>query len=93
MAEVSKFYSGDLAAALDRALTWMLSRLNANTSPFAGKITATLSDPALAEGGLVNTTGRFTAKAQERWPNIVLDPIFGVGVDDQPGPDGFPINY
>ena len=93
MAEVSKFYSGDLAADLDRTLTWTLSRLNANTSSFAGKIVATLSNPTLAEGGLIDTTGRFTDKAQERWPNIVLDPLFGMGVDDQPGIDGFPINY
>jgi len=93
MAEVSEFYSGDLPVDLNRTLTWMLSRLNANTSPFAGKVVSTLTAPALAEGGLIITTGRFADAAQQRWPNIVFDPIFGVSLDDQPGPGGFPINY
>lgn len=93
MAEVKNYYPGDLATALDRALAWMLSRQNANVSPFAGSAVATPTDPAFIEGA-VNTTERtFADFAQEPWPNIVLDPIAGVELDTQAGPDGFPINY
>lgn len=93
MAEVKDYYAGDLTGALDRAMSWMLSRMNANVSPFAGNVVATPTAPALIEGSLQPTQGTFAGFSQEPWPNIVFDPMTGVAPDDQTGPDGFPINY
>ena len=39
------------------------------------------------------THGTFAGFAQDPWPNIVLDPVAGIALDDQAGSDGFPINY
>jgi len=93
MAEVKDYYAGDLTGALDQAMSWMLSRMNANVSPFAGNAVATPTAPALIEGSLQPTQGTFAGFAQDPWPNIVFDPLAGVAPDDQAGPDGFPINY
>ena len=93
MAEVKEYYPGDLASALDAALAWMLARLNANVSPFAGNAVATPTDPAFVEGAINAIEGTYAALAQEKCPNIVLDPVAGVELDTQAGPDGFPINY
>jgi len=90
---VKDYYPGDLASALDGALAWMLSRLNANVSPFAGNAVATPTNPAFVEGAVNLTLEAYSTLAQEKWPNIVLDPIAGVELDTQAGPDGFPINY
>ena len=93
MAEVYNYYPGDLSAALDRAMTWMLSRQNANVSPFAGNAVATPTTPAFIEGAMDPASGTLSSFVQIPWPNIVLDPVFGISTDAQPGPDGFPINY
>lgn len=93
MAEITNYYPGDLAGALDRAMTWLLSRLNANVSPFAGNAIATPTNPAFIEGGLEITSGSFDTLGQDVVPSIVLDPLYDVPADDQAGPDGFPINY
>lgn len=93
MPEVSQYYPGDLASALDRAMTWMLSRLNANVSPFVGNAVTTPTTPAFIEGAMDPANGTLSNLIQAPWPNIVLDPIAGVAPDAQPGPDGFPINY
>jgi hypothetical protein len=93
MAAISDYYPGDLAGALDRAMTWLLSRLNANVSLFAGNALATPTDPSFIEGSLAVTSGRLDLFAQDVVPCIVLDPLFGVPADDQAGPDGFPVNY
>ena len=83
MAEISNFFSGDLANALDQAMEWMLARLNANVSPFAGNAVFTPTDPALVEGAVTTTNAQYSNFAQEPWPNIVLDPIFGLPPDEQ----------
>jgi len=93
MAEVKDYYPGDLASALDRALGWMLAQQNANVSPFAGNALATLTNPAFVEGAVNRVSGTYADLAQERWPNIVFDPLAGVAPDTQAGPDAFPINY
>ena len=93
MAEIADFYPGDLPGALDRAMTWLLSRLNANVSLFAGNALATPTNPAFLEGSVALTSGRFDTFAQDVVPCIVLDPLFGIPADDQAGPDGFPVNY
>ena len=93
MAEVSDFYSGDLAGTLDQELAWMLGQLNANVSPFKGVALSTLTGAPFVEGAVDTVTGSFSDLAADSWPNIVLDPIAGVTPDDQAGPDGFPINY
>lgn len=93
MAEVFEFYPGDLAGALDREMTWLLSRLNANGSIFSGNIVTTPQAPALFEGSMALTSGRFDGFAQDVVPNIVLDPLSGIPLDDQTGPDGFPVNF
>jgi hypothetical protein len=93
MAEISDYYPGDLADALDRAMTWMISRLNANVSLFAGNAVATPTNPAFIEGSLAITSGSINSLAQDTVPCIVLNPLSGVPADDQAGPDGFPINY
>ena len=93
MAEVKDYYAGDLAAALDRAMRWMLARLNANTSPFMGSAVTTPTDPAFVEGAMNSNGGSFDALAQDPTPNIVFDPLSGLDPDTQAGPDGFPINY
>ncbi|HEV2349010.1 MAG TPA: hypothetical protein VG028_04090 [Terriglobia bacterium] len=93
MAEVYNYYPGDLATALDRAMTWMLSRQNANVSPFVGNAVATPTSPAFIEGAMDPASGTLDALNQVPWPNIVLDPVFGIAADLQAGPDGFPINY
>ena len=53
----------------------------------------TPTDPALIEGAIDTTLESFATLAQDPWPNIVLDPVSGLALDDQAGPDGFPINY
>src|SRR6266404_7749582 len=93
MAEVFNYYPGDLSGALDRAMTWILSRQNANVSPFTGNALTTPTTPAFIEGAMDPANGSLSNFAQVPWPNIVLDPVFGVATDTQPGPDGFPINY
>src|SRR6266567_2911741 len=93
MAEIYDYYPGDLSTALDRAMTWMLSRQNANVSPFVGNAVATTTTPALIEGAMNPANGTFLNFVQEPCPNIVLDPVFGISPDTQAGPDGFPINY
>ncbi len=93
MAKVSDYYPGDLEGALDRAMTWMLSRQNINVSPFVGIAVATPTTPALIEGAMNPTQGTVWNFAQVPCPNIVLDPVFGIDADTQTGPDGFPINY
>jgi len=93
MAEVGTFFPGDLATALDSALEWMLSRLNASCAPFVGNALLTPSDPAFVEGAINSTETTYSQLAQERQPSIVFDPVFGLPLDDQAGPDGFPINY
>lgn len=93
MAEISQYYPGDLAGALDRAMTWMLSRLNANVSPFVGNAVTTGTTPAFVEGAMDPANGTLSNLAQVPLPNIVLDPIAGISPDTQPGPNGFPINY
>jgi hypothetical protein len=90
---VKDFWQGDLTGALERAMSWMLSRLNANVSPFAGEAVSTPTTPALIQGAMRSAQGTLADLAQESWPNIVLDPLAGVPLDDQSGPDGFPINY
>ncbi len=93
MAEVRDYYSGDLAAALDQQLDWILGRINANVSPFAGAVLATETDAAFVEGAVDAVKDPFSSLAQDSVPNIVLDPVAGVSPDDQAGPDGFPVNY
>ena len=93
MAKVSDYYPGDLAGALDRAMTWLLSRQNINVSPFVGVAVPTPSSPSLVEGAMNLANGPGLNLVQVPFPNIVLDPIFGAALDDQRGPDGFPINY
>ncbi|MBZ5546205.1 MAG: hypothetical protein LAO07_21480, partial [Acidobacteriia bacterium] len=93
MANVKDFYPGDLAGALDRAMTWMLSRQNVNVSPFTGNALETPTGPAFIEGAIDTTLESFATLAQDSWPNIVFDPVAGLALDDQAGPDGFPINY
>jgi hypothetical protein len=93
MAEISNFFSGDLANALDQAMEWMLARLNANVSPLVGNAVFTPTSPPLVEGAVNTTNAYYSNFAQEPWPNIVLDPIFALPPDEQAGPDGFPINY
>ena len=93
MAEVKDYYAGDLAGALDRAMTWMVSRHNVNVSPFTGSALETPTDPAFIEGAIDTTLESFATLAQDPWPNIVFDPVAGLALDDQAGPDGFPINY
>ena len=91
--EVYNYYPGDLSTALDRAMTWMLSRLNSNVSSFAGNALTTPTSPSFVEGAMDSVSGSLPTLAQVAWPNIVLDPLFGISPDAQPGPDGFPINY
>ncbi|HET7101274.1 MAG TPA: hypothetical protein VFJ52_09005, partial [Terriglobia bacterium] len=93
MAEVKDYYSGDLAAALDQELAWVLGRINANVSPFAGVALSTGTNAAFVEGAVDAVVGPLSSLAQDSVANIVLDPIAGVSVDDQAGPDGFPVNY
>jgi hypothetical protein len=93
MAEVFNYYPGDLATALDRAMTWMLSRQNANVSPFVGNAVTTPTSPAFIEGAMDPASGTFAPLNQVAFPNIVIDPVFGISADTQAGPDGFPINY
>jgi hypothetical protein len=93
MAEVFNYFPGDLATALDRAMTWMLSRQNANVSPFVGNAVATPTSPELIEGAINPASGTLDSLNQVPFPNIVLDPVFGISLDAQAGPDGFPINY
>jgi hypothetical protein len=93
MPSISDYYPGDLAGALDRAMTWLISRLNANVSAFAGDALETPTNPAFVEGEVSTTSGRFDDFAQDIVPNIVLDPLSGIELDDQAGPDGFPVNY
>ncbi|MFB3921607.1 MAG: hypothetical protein ACE145_07785 [Terriglobia bacterium] len=93
MAKVKDYWQGDLTATLNRMMSWMLSRLNANVSPFAGNAVPTPTEPALVEGTIRAVLGDFSRLAQDSCPNIVLDPVAGVPLDDQAGPDGFPINY
>ena len=93
MAEVKDYYTGDLPGALDRAMDWMVSRQNVNVSPFSGNALETPTDPTFIEGAIDATLASFARLAQDPWPNIVFDPVAGVALDDQAGPDGFPINY
>ena len=93
MADVSQYFPGDLSAALEQAMQWLLTRLNANVSLFTGNAVPTASDPAFVQGGVDVTQGTFADLAQQPCPNIVLDPISSLPPDDAPGPDGFPINY
>lgn len=93
MTDVKDFWQGDLTKTLDRAMSWMLSRLNVDVSPFAGSAVLTPTDPALVEGAVRATHETLAGFAQDPWPNIVLDPVAGVALDDQAGADGFPINY
>jgi hypothetical protein len=93
MIKVSDFYPGDLAPTLERAMDWILARQNADVSLFAGNAIFTLSDPPLVEGSLRITQGTYSQLAQEQQPSIVLDPVYGIPLDDQTGPDGFSINY
>lgn len=94
MAEVKNYWQGDLAGTLDRELGWMLSRLNANVSPFTGNAVTTPTSPALGEGAVDMVSGTYTDLAQTAQPNIVLDPLtLPDDLDQQQGPDGFPINY
>jgi len=93
MAEVKDYYSGDLGAALNQQLAWMLGRINANVSPFAGVVLATETSAAFVEGAVDSVNDPFSSLAQDIVPNIVLDPIAGVSADGQAGLDGFPVNY
>jgi len=93
MSEISQYFSGDLPSALNQALDWLLVRLNANVSPFVGNAVYTPTSPSFVEGAMNSAEGGFSGFAQERWPNVVLDPLFNVSLDEQAGPDGFPINY
>ena len=92
MAEVKDYYSGDLAAALNQELAWMLGQINANVSPVAGVVLSTETSAAFAEGAVDAVKDPFSSLAQDSVPNIVLDPVAGVSADDQGGPDGFPVN-
>src|SRR5512143_1167602 len=93
MAEISNYFPGDLSAALDESMQWLLSRMNADVSPFKGSVVPTASNPALAQGAVDCAEGTYAALAQEPIAGIVIDPIAGILPDDVPGPDGFPINY
>jgi hypothetical protein len=93
MAEVSDYYSGDLAEALGQELAWIQGRINANVSPFAGVAVTTETSAPFVEGAVDSVKNPFSSLAQDSVPNIVLDPVAGVTADDQAGPDGFPINY
>src|SRR5579884_3739167 len=93
MAEVSDFYPGDLARALNSELAWMLAQTGGNVSPFSGVVLATETTAPFVEGAVEAANGGFAALAQDVVPNIVLDPVAGVTPDDQGGPDGFPVNY
>src|SRR5579875_2127305 len=93
MSEVSDFYPGDLAAALNSELAWMLAQAGDNVSPFSGVVLATETTAPFVEGAVEAANGGFAALAQDVVPNIVLDPVAGVTPDDQGGPDGFPVNY
>lgn len=93
MAEVSDFFSGNLAGTLDSELAWMLGQMNANVSPFNGVALTTVTDAPFVEGAVDTVNSSFSDLVQESCPNIVLDPIAGVNPDNQAGPDGFPINY
>ncbi|MBZ5516113.1 MAG: hypothetical protein LAN62_14950 [Acidobacteriia bacterium] len=90
---VKDFYPADLASALGRAMTWMLSRQNVDVSPFTGNAVETPTTPALVEGAVDTTLASFSTFAQDPWPNIVFDPIADLTLDEQTGPDGFLINY
>src|SRR5512146_3231905 len=93
MAEVKDYYSGDLAAALDQELAWMLRQINANVSPFAGVVLSTEASAGFVEGAVDAVNDPFSSLAQDSVPNIVLDPVASVSADDQGGPDGFAVNY
>src|SRR5579884_576815 len=93
MSEVSDFYPGDLAAALNSELAWMLAQAGDNVSPFSGVVLATETTAPFVEGAVDAANGGFSTLAQDVVPNIVLDPVACVTPDDQGGPDGFPVNY
>ncbi|TAM79187.1 MAG: hypothetical protein EPN47_19455 [Acidobacteria bacterium] len=93
MAEVSDYYSGDLAAALSGELAWIEGQINANVSPFAGIALTTETSAPFVEGAVDAVKNSFSSLAQTSVPNIVLDPIAGLTSDGQAGPDGFPVNY
>ena len=65
MAEVKDYYPGDLETAREQAMAWMLSRLNANVSPFNGNALATPTTVAFAEGAINLTSSRYDDYAQE----------------------------
>jgi hypothetical protein len=93
MPEVSKYFPGDLSAALDKALQWLLTRQNADVSPFKANAVLTPTTPSLVEGGISCVEGTFAQLAQDSFPSIVFDPLMGITPDASEGPDGFPINY
>lgn len=93
MTEISDYFPGNLDAALDGALSWLVERMNANVSPFVGNAVATQTSATFIEGAIDAQSVSYTNLAQVQVPNIVLNPLATVPIDNANGPDGFPVNY
>jgi hypothetical protein len=93
MAEVSDYFPGNLEAALDAALGWIVERVNANVSSFTGNAVQTQTSAAFIEGAIDALSVSYADLVQVQVPNIVLYPLATVAIDNASGPDGFPVNY
>jgi len=93
MAEVRDYFPGNLDATLDGVLSWLVERMNANVSPFAGNAVQTQTSASFIEGAIDALSVSYANLAQVQVPNLVLYPLATVPIDNASGPDGFPVNY
>ncbi|HVB56426.1 MAG TPA: hypothetical protein VNE63_08355 [Candidatus Acidoferrales bacterium] len=93
MSEVNDYFPGNLDATLDGTLGWLVERMNANVSPFAGNAVQTPTSATFIEGAIDALSVSYANLAQVQAPNIVLYPLATAPIDNASGPDGFPVNY
>jgi len=93
MTDVSNYFPGNLDATLDGALGWLVQQMNANVSPFTGNAVQTPTSAAFVEGAIDALAVSYSNLTRIQVPNVVLDPLATVPIDNTNGPDGFPVNY
>ncbi len=91
--EVSDYYPGNLNAALDAALAWLLGRMTSNESEYSGSALPTPTGAQFIEGAMDSLGQQLDGLTQLTAENIVLDPLSSTTLDQAKGPDGFPVNY